>query len=140
MALTVLVRGVIGVEAGCRTALQLVLVFLPLALVLRTTQTEALLAPLRRRLPERLGFAVGATLRFVPVFARELSELVEMQRLRGARLRLDQLWHPGAWRDWLACVALPMTARAIEITEEAAEAAEIRGIGVAGSSTEAGGE
>jgi energy-coupling factor transporter transmembrane protein EcfT len=54
-----------------------------------------------------------------------------MQRLRGALLSVRQLARPSAWRDWLACVALPMTVRAIEIAEEAADAAAIRGLGEA---------
>jgi len=132
VGLMMAIRGVAAWSAGVRTALQLLLLFLPLALVLRTTPSEALLEPLRRRLPERLAFALGATLRFVPVFARELGELVEMQRLRGARLRARDLWRPGAWRDGMACVVLPMAVRVIEIAEAAAEAAEIRGVGRVG--------
>lgn len=129
VGLTVLVRGASAWPAGVRTALQLLLAFLPAALVLRTTSSEGLLDLLRRWLPERIGFAFGTALRLVPVFARELGELVEMQRLRGARLRPGELWRPGAWRDWLACIALPMTVRTIELAEEAADAATLRGIG-----------
>jgi energy-coupling factor transporter transmembrane protein EcfT len=129
--LTVLVRGGDGLAPGSRTALQLVLVFLPMALVVRTTGMDAVLDGLARWLPERAGFALGATVRFAPFFARELGELVEMQRLRGARLAARELWHPSAWRDWLACVAVPMTLRAIEVAEEAADAAAIRGVGSA---------
>ncbi len=127
--LTVLVRGGDAWPAGVRTALQLVLVFLPVALLLRTTSSERLLDLAKRTLPDRLGFALGTTLRFVPVFAREFGELVEMQRLRGARLGVRDAWRPGAWHDWLACVAVPMAVRAIEVAEEAADAAELRGIG-----------
>jgi len=127
-ALTVIVNGTSASGAGIRTGLQIVLVFLPMALVVRTTGVEAMLESLQRWLPDRLGFAVGATLRFVPFLARELGELVEMQRLRGARLAAREIWRPVAWRDWLACVAMPMTLRAIEVAEEAADAATIRGI------------
>lgn len=129
VALTVLVAGWGALGSGVRTALQLTLVFLPAALMLRTTSPTSFQAPLRRWLPERLAFAMGATIRFVPVFTRELVELVEMQRLRGARLRTRDLWRPGAWRDWLECVAFPMTVRSIEIATHAAEAAEMRGVG-----------
>lgn len=129
VAFTVLLEGLQAFEAGSRAALQIVLVFLPMALVVRTTGTDALLDGLQRWLPERVGFAAGATFRFVPFFARELGELVEMQRLRGARLGARDLWRPVAWRDWLACVAVPMTVRAIEVAEEAADAAGIRGVG-----------
>ncbi len=129
VALTVMVVGGDALGSGVRTALQLGLVFLPAALVLRTTSPTALQASLRRWMPDRLTFAMGATIRFVPVFIRELGELVEMQRLRGALLHPRDLWRPGAWRDWLQCVALPMTVRCIEIAKHAAEAAEMRGVG-----------
>jgi len=122
-------RGTASLESGLRTALQLLLAFLPFGLVLRTTPTDSLLNPLRERLPERLAFALGASLRLLPVFVRELEELIEMQRLRGARLYVRDLVHPGAWRDWLACVALPMSVRTVEVAEALAEAAEIRGVG-----------
>jgi len=128
VALTVLVAGRDALGSGVRTALQLSLVFLPAALMLRTTSPTSLQAPLRRWLPGRLAFAVGATMRFVPVFAREVGELVEMQRLRGARLRTRDLWRPRAWRDWIECVAFPMTVRSVEIARHAAEAAEMRGV------------
>jgi energy-coupling factor transport system permease protein len=128
VGLTLLLRGAGALQAGVRTALQLVLVFLPMALVLRTTSVEAMLDDLEHWLPDRIAFAIGATLRFVPVFARESGELIEMQRLRGARLTARDAWRPGAWRDWLACIALPMTLRAIEIASEAADAATIRGL------------
>jgi len=128
-ALTVALAGGEALGRGLRTALQLALVFLPAALVLRTTSTATLLASLERRLPQRLAFIAGATLRFVPVFTREAAELVEMQRLRGARLRARDLWRPAAWRDWLACVAFPMPVRSVEVAQLAAEAAEMRGVG-----------
>ena len=129
VGLTVALRGPESFQPACRTALQIVLVFLPVALVVRSIGTEAVLDDFRRFLPERLAFALGATLRFLPFFARETRELIEMQRLRGARLGIPEIWQPRAWRDWLSCVAVPMTIRAIEIAEEAADAATLRGIG-----------
>ncbi len=132
VGLTIGLRGPEALTAGLRTALQIVLVFLPVALVVRTTGTEAVLDGLCRFMPERLAFALGATLRFLPFFVRETGELVEMQRLRGARLSVSQLWRPRAWLDWLSCIAVPMTIRAIEVAGEAADAATIRGIGSSG--------
>lgn len=129
VVLTVAVAGRDAFESGVRTAAQLTLLFLPAALMLRTTSVTSLLEPLKRRLPDRLAFAAGATLRFVPSFARECGELVEMQRLRGARLHARDLWHPVAWSDWLHCVVFPMTVRSIEVAQQAAEAAEMRGVG-----------
>lgn len=130
VALTLLLRGPDALGAGLRAGLQIALFFLPTALVLRTTSSEALLAPLRRRLPERLAFALSASLRFLPMLSREATQLVEMQRLRGARLAARELWRPAAWRDWLACVVFPLTVRIVELAEQAAEAAEVRGVGM----------
>jgi energy-coupling factor transport system permease protein len=127
--LTVAFAGSDALGRGVRTALQLMLVFLPAALVLRTTSSDSLLSSVERWLPSHLAFAAGATLRFVPVFTREAGELIEMQRLRGARLSPGDLWRPGAWHDWLRCVAFPMTVRSVEVAKLAAEAAEMRGVG-----------
>jgi len=99
-----------------------------MALVLRTTPSSSVLASVSRWLPERLAFALAASARFAPLFAREASELILAQRLRGARLDWRDLWRPAAWRDWLACVAVPMMVRTIEVADAAATAAEIRGL------------
>jgi energy-coupling factor transport system permease protein len=68
-------------------------------------------------------------MRFVPYFARELYDIAGAQRLRGARLDPRDLRRPGAWRDWIECVGVPMAVRAIHTANEAALAAEMRGIG-----------
>lgn len=127
-ALSGLLRGPEGVAVGLRTGLQIALCFLPGVLVLRTTPTGRLLEGLERRLPRRLAFALAASLRFVPYFARELHEIVGAQRLRGARLAPGRLWDPRSWRDWVECVAVPLAVRAIHTAQESALAAEMRGI------------
>jgi energy-coupling factor transport system permease protein len=50
------------------------------------------------------------------------------QRLRGALLAPRDLWRPRAWHDWVGCVGLPLVVRAIRMAEEAALAAEVRGL------------
>jgi energy-coupling factor transport system permease protein len=119
-----------GLGSGSLTALRIALFFLPGALLLRTTPSLQLVESMRRVLPARFSFAVGASMRFVPYFARELHDIVGAQRLRGARLAPRELWHPGAWRDWVECVGVPMAVRAIHTANEAALAAQVRGIGV----------
>jgi len=120
--------GAAGLAPGARTALQLLLFFLPGALLLRTTPSARILATLRRALPERLAFALSTGLRLLPAFSRELHEIRMAQRLRGARLSASDLWRPRAWRDWVDCVGLPLVVRAIRMAEEAALAAEVRGL------------
>lgn len=129
VGLSTLRDGSAGVAVGARAALQVSAFFLPGALLLRTTPSEALLRALRRVLPRRLAFAFSASLRFVPTLARELDEIVATQRLRGARLAPRDLWRPRAWLDWIECVAVPLAVRAIHTANEAALAAEVRGLG-----------
>jgi energy-coupling factor transport system permease protein len=129
VALSVARYGVAGIGSGTLTAVTIALFFLPGALLLRTTPTMQLVDSLRRVLPARFSFAVGTSLRFVPYFARELYDIAGAQRLRGARLDPRDLWRPGAWRDWIECVGVPMAVRAIHTANEAALAAEMRGIG-----------
>jgi energy-coupling factor transport system permease protein len=117
-----------GAGAGLRTAMQLGLFFLPGALLLRTTPSAQMLDAIRGRLPRRLAFGLATSLRLLPAFARELHEIWMAQRLRGARLAPREVWRPRAWRDWVSCVGLPLTVRAIRIAEEAALAAEVRGL------------
>jgi energy-coupling factor transporter transmembrane protein EcfT len=121
-------RGPEGLAIGLRTGLQIALCFLPGVLVLRTTPTGRLFEGIQRWLPRRLAFAVAASLRFVPYFAREIHEIVGAQRLRGARLSPRRLWDPRSWKDWIECVAVPVAVRAIHTAQEAALAAEMRGI------------
>jgi energy-coupling factor transporter transmembrane protein EcfT len=129
VALSVARYGLEGVGSGGLTALRIALFFLPGALLLRTTPTMQLVESMRRVLPAQFSFAVGTSLRFVPYFARELYDIAGAQRLRGARLDPRDLWRPGAWRDWIECVGVPMAVRAIHTANEAALAAEVRGIG-----------
>jgi energy-coupling factor transport system permease protein len=129
IALSAAHYGADGLGSGALTALKIALFFLPGALLLRTTPSLQLVDSARRVLPARFSFAVGASMRFVPYFARELHDIVGAQRLRGARLAPRELWRPGAWRDWVECVGVPMAIRAIHTANEAALAAEVRGIG-----------
>jgi energy-coupling factor transporter transmembrane protein EcfT len=119
-----------GLLPGLQTAGQVALFFLPGALLLRTTSQARLLAALERVLPERLAFAFATSLRFAPVFARELREIVDVQRLRGARLAWREVWRPVFWRDAVSCVGVPLVVRALHHADELALAAEVRGLGV----------
>ncbi|MGH0036829.1 MAG: energy-coupling factor transporter transmembrane component T family protein [Myxococcota bacterium] len=128
-ALAALGGGHAGIAVGLRAGVQIALCLLPGLLLLRTTPSGRLLDGAKRLLPGRWAFALTASLRFVPYFAREIHEIVTAQRLRGARLELRRAWDPRCWRDWLECVAVPVAVRAIHTAQEAAWAAEMRGLG-----------
>jgi len=118
-----------GLWPGARVALQIALFYLPGAIFLRTTQASQLMHGLRRLLPYQLTFLVFTSLRFVPVFARELRQIAFAQRLRGARLQARDLLHPGTLGDLFHCLVIPLLVRALRTAQQAALSAEARGFG-----------
>lgn len=118
-----------GSWPGIRTSLQLVLAFIPGIVFLRTTKATALMRGLRRILPYQLSFLLSTSLRFVPFFARELSEIAMAQKLRGAKLSPREVINPRNWQDLFHCLLLPLMIRALKTADEAALSAEARGFG-----------
>ena len=128
VALSAARDGGAGALAGLAAAGQVALLFLPGALLLRTTPSGRLMEGMQRALPPRLAFALATSLRFAPYFSRELHEILAVQRLRGARLAPRDLWRPRAWRDAVECAGVPLAVRLIHTANEVARAAEVRGI------------
>lgn len=118
-----------GLWPGLRIALQIFLFFIPGIVFLRTTQAARMMQELSRVIPYRFSFLVYTSLRFVPLFAREIHEIRMAQQLRGARLQARDLLNPGNWRDMFHCLMIPLLVRALKIADEAALSAEARGFG-----------
>ncbi|MBI5117312.1 energy-coupling factor transporter transmembrane protein EcfT [Candidatus Poribacteria bacterium] len=118
-----------GLWPGARTALQILLFFVPGVVLLRTTQTREMAQGLRRVLSPRMSFVVFSSLRFVPFFARELREITMAQRLRGAPLNFPRCIYPWNWKDVFHCLAIPLIVRALKTAHDAALSAEARGFG-----------
>jgi energy-coupling factor transporter transmembrane protein EcfT len=118
-----------GLWPGLRIALQIFLFFIPGIVFLRTTQATRMMQELSRVIPYRLSFLVYTSLRFVPLFAREIHEIKMAQQLRGARLQARDLLNPANWRDMFHCLMIPLLVRALKIADEAALSAEARGFG-----------
>jgi energy-coupling factor transport system permease protein len=118
-----------GIWPGVRTSLRILLFFLPGIILLRTTRISQMMYSMRKILPYRLAFLVFTSLRFIPFFAREVSEIAMAQRLRGARLAPRELLNPRNWPDLLNCLLLPLIIRALKTADEAALSAEARGFG-----------
>jgi len=118
-----------GLWPGIRTGVQILLLFLPGAVFLRTTQGSQMMRSLKRIMPERLSFVLFTSLRFVPFFAREFREIAMAQRLRGAPIAPRQLWKPAHWKDLFNCLMIPLMVRALKTAREAALSAEARGFG-----------
>lgn len=118
-----------GLWPGIRTSVQVILFYIPGAVLLRTTSTGDMMRGLRRFVPYRLSFLVFVSIRFVPFFLRELDEIMTAQRLRGARLLPRQLLDPRNWGDLFHCLLLPLMVRALKTAEDVSLSAESREFG-----------
>lgn len=118
-----------GLWPGLRIALQIFLFFIPGIVFLRTTQASRMMKELSKVIPYRLSFLIYTSLRFVPIFAREIHEIKMAQQLRGARLTPKDLLNPGNWKDVFHCLMIPLLVRALKIADEASLSAEARGFG-----------
>jgi len=119
-----------GIWPGIRTSVQVILFYIPGAVLLRTTSSGDMMRGLRRVVPYRISFLVFVSIRFVPFFFRELDEIMTAQQLRGARLLPRQLLDPRNWGDLFHCLLLPLMVRAIKTAEEVSLSAEAREFGV----------
>ena len=78
----------------------------------------------RRRLTR--GTSADLTGRFSDLTLDASLRAVGIRRAAEQALALlspREIWRPRAWRDWVGCVGLPLTVRAIRMAEEAALAA-----------------
>lgn len=126
-----------GVWPGVQVGSQILLFFLPGAILFRTTTGSRMTESLRKVMPARTAFVISTSLRFMPLFARELSDIAKIQRLRGARVGPRQLMNPRNWNDALQSVFIPLMVRILKTAEDASLSAEARGFekdsGVSGS-------
>ncbi len=118
-----------GLWPGVRQSVQIILFYIPGAVLLRTTRTGDMMRGLRRVVPYRLSFLVFVSIRFVPFFLRELNEIMTAQRLRGARLLPRQMVDPRNWGDLFHCLLLPLMVRALKIADDVSLSAESREFG-----------
>lgn len=118
-----------GLWPGVRQSVQIILFYIPGAVLLRTTRTGDMMRGVRRFIPYRLSFLVFVSIRFVPFFLRELDEIMTAQRLRGARLLPRQLVDPRNWGDLFHCLLLPLMVRSLKIADDVSLSAEAREFG-----------
>ncbi len=118
-----------GLWPGFRISVQIILFYIPGAVLLRTTRTAEMMRGMRRVVPYRLSFLVFVSMRFVPFFLRELEEITAAQRLRGARLLPRQLLNPRNWGDLFHCLLLPLMVRAMKTAGDISLSAEARDFG-----------
>jgi energy-coupling factor transport system permease protein len=124
-----------GLWEGLKVGLQIMLLFIPGAIFIRTTRSSQIMQSLKRFIPRGISFIIFTSLRFVPFFAREISEIAIVQRLRGAPLSPRKLLNPLNWKDIFHCLIIPLLIRAIKTADEAALSAEARGFRIGGIQT-----
>jgi len=133
MVLFVLRHNINGLWEGFRVGLQIMLLFMPGAIFIRTTRSSQMMQSLTKVLPRGISFIIFTSLRFVPFFAREIGEIAIMQQLRGAPLSPRNLINPLNWKDIFNCLIIPLLVRAIKTADEAALSAEARGFRISGA-------
>jgi len=115
-----------GLTASVLLALRIVASCIPLALILRVTEPTRLANSLNHhlRIPYKYAFAFATALRFIPIFADEMAEIMEAQTARGVefdgRSLLKTLRH-------LLPLCMPLLLSSVRKIEMAAISAELRG-------------
>jgi energy-coupling factor transport system permease protein len=121
--------GTAGIAQGLCTGLQIMLFFLPGAVLLRTTSLSQIMGALKRWMPRNLAFVIFTSIRFVPLFVRELHDVRRVQQLRGAPVSSKQLLNPANWWHAFPCLVVPLMIRAMQAAHHAALSAEARALG-----------
>lgn len=119
-----------GLWPGARTAWQLFLVFLPGAVLARSTPQHRIATALARFLPDRAAFVLAVSMRFPPLMVRELRRLHEAQIMRGARVLPRDLLRPVNWPDLARCLLFPAVVQALAMSADIALAAKARDFGL----------
>jgi energy-coupling factor transporter transmembrane protein EcfT len=121
--------GSAGLTPGLHVSWQLLLVFLPGLILLSGASSSRIAHALSLILPARSAFVLATCMKFLPLLVTEISAIYEAQRLRGARVRLRNLFWPAHWGDFLNCLAAPVVVRVLEIADNIACAARTREFG-----------
>ncbi len=78
------------------------------------------------RMPRDISFVIVSTLRFIPLLAMDLSQIVEVQMSRGLDL---QTKNPAKWIKNSLPVIVPLIVISVLRSQQMAEAIELRGYG-----------
>ncbi len=115
-----------GLRIASLVVLRLINATMPLALMLTLTQMNDLSNALVKvvRLPYKYAFAITTALRFVPIFADEMSSIMEAQTARGVEFDTK---NPVRKLKLMLPLCVPLLITSVGRTEQAAMAAEVRG-------------
>lgn len=115
-----------GLFVGARLVLRLTAATLPLQLLLSVTQLSDLSGVLVQRLfvPYKYAFTLTTAIRFIPVFAAEMSGIIEAQTARGVEFDTK---NPVKKIGLILPLCVPLLISSVGKIHESAAAAELRG-------------
>jgi energy-coupling factor transport system permease protein len=107
--------------------LRLITSALPLALMLRFTRGIELANALHKnlRVPFKYAFALSSAVRFIPDFADEMKEIIEVQTARGVELDTKGVFKK---LKLILPLCVPLLLNSVRKAETAAISAELRGV------------
>ncbi len=120
-----------GIPPGLKISWQLILVFLPGMIMMKTIPQHIIVNALERVIPYRMAFAISTSLRFIPLLIREAKTIYEVQLLRGAKILPRDVLKPRHWPDVIHCLVVPVIVQGLVIAGEISRAATARGFGTA---------
>ena len=119
-----------GIFPGLRTSWQIMLAFLPGAILMKTIPQSMIVQCFARIIPYRLAFVLSTCLRFIPLLIGEAKSIYEIQLLRGARILPENLFNPKNWPDFIHCLVVPLVVQGLKIARDISLAAIARDFGM----------
>ncbi|MDR1397901.1 MAG: energy-coupling factor transporter transmembrane protein EcfT [Desulfarculales bacterium] len=117
-----------GLSFSCLFVLRLIAVTLPLFIMLSITRMSDLTNALTRLgLPYKYAFALTTAMRFIPLFGKEMSEIMEAQTARGVEFDSKNFCKK---LKLILPLCLPLLLSSVRRIENSAIAAELRGFNV----------
>jgi energy-coupling factor transport system permease protein len=115
-----------GISTAIIIVLRLIGATMPLALMLSITQMNDLsnILVVKLKIPYKYAFAFTTALRFIPIFASEMSAIIEAQVSRGVQLDTKNIFKK---TRLILPLCLPLLITSMKKIEGSAISAEIRG-------------
>ena len=115
-----------GLTSGVLVVLKVVCMVLPLTLAFMTTPLTALTNDLvsKCRLPYKYAFAFTTAIRFIPLFAEEMSGIMEAQKARGVQFDTKNIFKKVSL---MVPLTVPLLVSSVKKTDAIAIGAELRG-------------
>ncbi|HON56825.1 MAG TPA: energy-coupling factor transporter transmembrane component T [bacterium] len=105
--------------------LKMLVFFTAFSLFFRTTNLQQFIFYFRKILPFKIIMICAVSIRFIPIFAAELSNIIELQKRRGVKFNLKNL----VFGRTILAIIIPLIIRTLKIAEELTNYAYIKKFG-----------